>query len=690
MLRRVLLGCCLSLLCGPTRGSANENAPTAIPSIAKMPDLPQPFVLRDWKQVARDFDRIVFDASRQGPHLPLIWWDPSRKVNNVDGFAIPTYVGDERQDPTSQVHEGITSLAAVLGATLAGIDKSDQHGRNYVSMLPIHYHQKDGIGLYLNHPDTRGDSYWYDLLPSLLFYQIYARYPQTPGFQEQFVSTADVWRDVSIRLGASETTLPVFDHTGFDFLAKKPVRRGWQEPDAAAGIACLEYLAYRVTKDEKYLEAADWALRWLQERKENPFYECLLPYGAYAAARSNAERGTAYDTARLIEWVLAGDNPRKWGAILERWNKTDAFGLIGSVYPEYEYAFAMNSFQAVGVMAPIARYEPQYARDLAKWILNVVVNGRHFYPNAWPSDRQSSYDWASKCDPTFSIPYEGLRKQGTTRNYPNDDRVVYGSLIPETHRESGKKLTLQADEKGRIGYRGNLAVPPGSSHTLMAVIPHRKGWMSNSVTITVAETENGPAREKLTCRATDDSQLRQIPIGREGDLWIRIDGREFSPSARIEIEDILIETRFRDPPHAGGDATVHGWAKTDLGLYGGANAGFLAALVEPTNVGGIVAIDPVATDMLAPRAYPTRLLFNPFQEARDVKLNVGADQVDVYDSLNNQLVARAVSGTHSFCVPGKAAVMLVMCPSGKKWQRKGTTLSCDGIVIDYQPAANTR
>jgi len=39
---------------------------------------------------------------------------------------------------------------------------------------------------------------------------------------------------------------------------------------------------------------------------------------------------------------------------------------------------------------------------------------------------------------------------------------------------------------------------------------------------------------------------------------------------------------------------------------------------------------------------------------------------------------------------GKVAVMLVICPPGKTLQREGTTLSCDGIVIYYQPAANNR
>ena len=75
-----------------------------------------------------------------------------------------------------------------------------------------------------------------------------------------------------------------------------------------------------------------------------------------------------------MEWVLKGDNPRKWGAILEEWNGTPVHGLIGSVYPEYEYAFAMNTFQAAGVLAPIARYDDRLARDLAKWILNLAAN----------------------------------------------------------------------------------------------------------------------------------------------------------------------------------------------------------------------------------------------------------------------------------------------------------------------------
>ncbi|MFT5128110.1 MAG: hypothetical protein ACI8W8_001719 [Rhodothermales bacterium] len=48
------------------------------PSIAKMPELPQPFILRDWSAVARSFDALVLlltlcpaddKLSHAGPHL---------------------------------------------------------------------------------------------------------------------------------------------------------------------------------------------------------------------------------------------------------------------------------------------------------------------------------------------------------------------------------------------------------------------------------------------------------------------------------------------------------------------------------------------------------------------------------------------------------------------------------------------
>ena len=649
-------------------------------SFDAMPELPQPYELRDWKQVARDFDTRVFDPESQGQHLPLMWWDDRKMVNDLTGFAIPSYVGDSRQHVKSQEHEAIASMASVLGATLAGIDKSDQHGRNYVAMLPIHYHQKDGIGLYLNNVHAVGSSYWYDLLPSLLFYQIASHYPDTPGFDQQVRKTAEVWREVLVKLGGAN---PDFEHTGFNFIKKQAVMQAWKEPDAAAAIACIEYLAYQQTGDAAFLEAANWALQWLDQRTENPFYECLLPYGAYTAARSNAEQKTTYDTAKLMEWVLAGGNPRKWGAPKKAWHGTEVYGLIGSVYKKYEYAFAMNSFHAVGIMTPIARYDERYALPIAKWVLNVAVNARLFYPNAWPAEQQSSYAWAKLYDPKFSIPYEGLRKQGTVRNYVAQEKMKHGTQQEVDQDGRIKRMSLIADEQGRIHYQCMIEVPVGAEHRLI-VKGNKVGDLGGrDAQLSTAPKKGGPYTPLLVLNGKPERRLQNKPIAPNAQLWVRIDAEGLTPGTGIRIGDLLVETRFKHPPHVGGDPTVYGWGETDLGLYGGAFVGFLAGLFEPTNVEGILAIDLVATDVHAAESYPTYLLFNPHAETKTVSLPSGELPVDLYDTLTDRFVVKEVAKSVSVVIEAKQAVQLVFCPAGGELRIEDRNLTCNGVVIDY-------
>ena len=204
------------------------------------------------------------------------------------------------------------------------------------------------------------------------------------------------------------------------------MNRGWSEADVVAGIACLQYIGWKQTGKSSHLEMSKKCLDWMDQRKTNPYYESLAPFGAYASALYNAEQNGNHKTSKFIEWVLAGDNPRKWGAMLESWNGVPVHGLIGSVYPDYEYAFAMNTFQAIGIMAPIARYEDRFAPDLA--------NGSSILPRIagtftrMPGLRSSRQviQWAQNYDPNFCIPYEGIRKQGKIRQYPEVDRDEIG------------------------------------------------------------------------------------------------------------------------------------------------------------------------------------------------------------------------------------------------------------------------
>ena len=159
----------------------------SLPTIAKIPDLPPDYLLRDWDKTAHEFDKLVFDRNRTGEFLPLIWEDEAKIVNDVNGFGLPTYVGDSRQSSETNIHEAITSMASVLNGILLGNDRS-----THAAMLSAHFDRKNGIGLYLNQPGSTGGSFWYDLFPafySLRFTNITPRSRDTGNnFCQRFIN----------------------------------------------------------------------------------------------------------------------------------------------------------------------------------------------------------------------------------------------------------------------------------------------------------------------------------------------------------------------------------------------------------------------------------------------------------------------------------------------------------------------
>ncbi|MHA2295526.1 MAG: hypothetical protein ACXAEU_21495 [Candidatus Hodarchaeales archaeon] len=161
------------------------------------------------------------------------------------------------------------------------------------------FNRDNGQNLYLNnrHAGT-GGSFWYELLPNVLFYQLSFYYPDTGDFQNELRVVADKWYDACVVMGGNKDpwTVPDFYYTAFNFDTMIPVYNGkWREPDAAAAIAWIEYMAWLKWSNLKYLNAAECCLQYLNEISFNPLYEILLPYGAYTAARMNAELGRNYD-----------------------------------------------------------------------------------------------------------------------------------------------------------------------------------------------------------------------------------------------------------------------------------------------------------------------------------------------------------------------------------------------------------
>ena len=416
----ILLALTCAVLCPAFAVLATQKK---IERVELMPRKPSPFLMKDWKALAHAYDRLVFDFNAKGKHLPLIWWDNSRVNFDRVTFGLPSYVGDPRVTRTE--HEAITCLGATLGATIAGIDKA-RGPHNWVLMAEQYFNRKNGEDLVLNRTSTRsGQTFWYEVWPHILFYALVDKYPRTGEMETIMKTTADRWYDACYQMGGKNGAVD-FDHTAFDFKRMQPVDNGkWKEPDAAAGIGWLEYMAWVKWRSPKHLKATDWSMQFLQNRKENPHYEILMPYGAYLAARMNGELGRKYDVYKLLTWCFDESKARPgWGTIAEDWGGYSCHGLVGSITDGGGYAFAMNTFATAGALVPLVRYDDRFSRAVGRWMLNAANSARLFYRDAHSDDHQSSAFWK---DGAGVIAYEGLRKEWRGKSpYATGDPIRLG------------------------------------------------------------------------------------------------------------------------------------------------------------------------------------------------------------------------------------------------------------------------
>ncbi|MHB8581512.1 MAG: LamG-like jellyroll fold domain-containing protein, partial [Ignavibacteriaceae bacterium] len=213
--------------------------------------------------------------------------------------------------------------------------------------------------------------------------------------------------------------IPNMDHRGWDFPTMTPTDATPHEPEAAGAIAWLLYNAYVKTGSAKYRTGAELAMEFLNNFNSNPAYEIQLPYGVYTAARMNAELGTNYDIAKLINWCFSITSLRNWGVMSNAsyanyatWNGLDCDGLVGEINYSNNYAFVMNGFEQVGALVPLVRYDPRFARAIGKWVLNVANASRFFYPKYLPAANQdtASKSWADKYDPNSYIAHEAMHQ----------------------------------------------------------------------------------------------------------------------------------------------------------------------------------------------------------------------------------------------------------------------------------------
>ena len=403
----------------------------AVGRIDQMPDAPAPYLMRNWKAVASSFDSIAFDASRQGQYLPLIQlYSSTVNYPGQGSFRIQSYVGS-----SGSGGEAVTCLPALVGASLVGIDKSNQSGTNWVVMGEEWFNSKNGQNVYLNAPSSgTGNDWWYETMPNVFAFQIASLYPSTGDFTGRIPVVAGRWRSALTAMGGSTTpwSLANVNHRAFNLLTMKPNDTSVPEPEAAGAIAWILYMAYVSTGNQDFRVGAELALESLLVYTTNPSYELQLPYGTYVAARMNAEIGTSYDMSRMMNWCFSNGNGtlRQWGAIVGTWGGYDCSGLIGESSTQNDYAFFMNGAEQAGALVPLVRYDDRYARAVGKWVLNVANASRLFYANSLPDDHQDSQAWAHQYDPASSIAHESMHQfslsDGTTSPFATGDAIRSG------------------------------------------------------------------------------------------------------------------------------------------------------------------------------------------------------------------------------------------------------------------------
>ena len=453
----------LSLLsaCAPKPGftpTASFVSQNAIPRVDKMPNHPKPYVFKDWKKTAQDFDQYVFDFSQKGDFLPLIWWDKTGRNFPETTFGIYTALGDVRMGGATnngENHEALGALGAVLGATLAGIDKSKQDGHDYVGMLRNYFNRDNGWNVIMNFTNKGahigggyGNDFWYEVHNNVLFYSVADLYPKEKGFE-------DIQRTIAEQFYRSDSIMGNnYSYSYFDFKAMKGCKSHIPtQEDVAGGYAFVLYSAWVKFGDAKYLRAAKNALNVLYNQKENRFYEAMMPIAAYVGARMNAEAGTNYNIERFLDWTFDGSAVGRegWGVLADNWGGYDVSGLAGSTVHNGGYGFLMNTFDLMMPLSAMVRYDQSYARAVGKWALNASNAARFCYPYDMPDSLQAIPQ--HKAVTKNVIAYEGVIKESVYPQFKGITPFAQGDG-PLWHEGMPQQTMFSVYGSGHVGLFG--------------------------------------------------------------------------------------------------------------------------------------------------------------------------------------------------------------------------------------------
>ncbi len=405
-----------------------------IPYMADWPKLPSPFIVRDWTDTARQLTLLSLDAKAEYPYFPVsaYFLQESPLSGGAQGqqFGMQTYL---RSTPAKPAYgEAVAQLATVVTASMTdGIDPHSLYGMDFVHMAKAYFSRTpDGRGFISNNTPVEDcpGSYWYTLYPTCLYFHLAALHPEDAELQAHMREVADTWLEAI-------KEVPTWDAQGYSLKDHRLVSGNHTEPEGILGTAYVMLMAHERLGDARYLEAAESLMREASLRTTNPYYEILGSYAPYTAARLNAQHNTGLPLARMLDWVFndGSDAARPgWGVINARWGDYDAYGLAGSLTDTQGYAFSMNTFVSAGMLAPVARYAPQYSRALGQYLTAVAANSEMFFADGLPAELQDDSAYTTQTGLNYLV-YEGVRNLGKTTPFATGDAKVFAPGVEGTN-----------------------------------------------------------------------------------------------------------------------------------------------------------------------------------------------------------------------------------------------------------------
>jgi hypothetical protein len=459
------------------RPSAGVLPQVPLPLVEDFPRVPSPWSPVDWRTLSADALSVIFDATRRGPYLPLLWWDDTHHNVNSTTFGIPSYVGGATG--AGAPHESIAGAAAVLSV-------AHDAARNVSCLSGGGFTCVDVERMLLNYRDSSSgiwtDSFqpnmslWYGAWVSALPVFV-AGASGSAALLPALRSAAHAWLRVEAALGAPDALS--FNVSSVSFSPDGTPHgvpgdsKQYPLPVAAAGVAWLLY-ATRAALGEADIDApallagSQQALDYLFSLPYDSYWEVLMPLGALVSARMNAERGTAYDTAKLLNFILQDSLPSHypyrwgWGTMSDVWGAgVDVHGLTGSVSDRDGYAFAMDTFATLASLLPVARYEAQFARALGRYASCATNAARLFFPRFNAPAAQSDWPWVYAAGAgADALAYEGLRKWGFNASSGN---ITGPYATGDGKAQDGLPTNIAIYGAAYVGLMAALVVPlPGA------------------------------------------------------------------------------------------------------------------------------------------------------------------------------------------------------------------------------------